>query len=80
MVKTGTLQEIIDKRNELFEMIMDMSSFMEIYNGDWGDSEDEILKGMEALDDSIYDFQENGGTDDKLRKMDEIIKGIEKFL
>ncbi len=80
MINGNELQQIIDRRNELFEMIMDMSSFMEIYNGDWEESEDEILSGMEALDDAIYDCRENGTTDDKLTGMKEIIKRIEEYL
>ena len=37
----NTLEEIIDKRNELFEKMMDNYSFMMIYNGDLMGDEDE---------------------------------------
>ena len=36
-----TIQDVIDKRNELFEKIMDNASFMMIYNGDLAGEEDE---------------------------------------
>ena len=37
-----TIQDVIDKRNELFEKIMDNASFMMIYNGDLAGEEDEV--------------------------------------
>ena len=51
----NTLEEIIDKRNELFEKMMDNYSFMMIYNGDlMGDEdEEELMKKMQKLDDGI---------------------------
>ena len=54
-----TIQDVIDKRNELFEKIMDNASFMMIYNGDLAGEEDEeeLLRKMQKLDDAIYDFQ-----------------------
>ena len=53
-----TIQDVIDKRNELFEKIMDNASFMMIYNGDLAGEEDEeeLLRKMQKLDDAIYDF------------------------
>ena len=46
-----TIQDVIDKRNELFEKIMDNASFMMIYNGDLAGEEDEeeLLRKMQKL-------------------------------
>ena len=71
-----TIQDVIDKRNELFEKIMDNASFMMIYNGDLAGEEDEeeLLRKMQKLDD--------GGCGERMRLevLKPLVRDIEKYV
>lgn len=80
-----TIQDVIDKRNELFEKIMDNASFMMIYNGDLAGEEDEeeLLRKMQKLDDAIYDFQyDDCGCGERMRLevLKTLVRDIEKYV
>ena len=80
-----TIQDVIDKRNELFEKIMDNASFMMIYNGDLAGEEDEeeLLRKMQKLDDAIYDFQHDDcgcGERRRLEFLKTLGRDIEKYV
>lgn len=80
-----TIQDVIDKRNELFEKMMDNASFDIIYNGETisGKDEEEMLRKMQKLDDAIYDFQHDDcgcGERMRLEVLKSLIKDIEKYV
>ena len=81
----NTLEEIIDKRNELFEKMMDNYSFMMIYNGDlMGDEdEEELMKKIQKLDDGINKLKNDEcgcGEHMRLAELRELISEIEEYI
>lgn len=78
-----TLQEIIDKRNEYFEQIMDNLSFAMVYGGEIIDEETEdiIMEKLRLLDMAIGRAQ-NGqtGGPSAIEEMEKLLKEIEEYL
>lgn len=75
------INKITERRNRIFEQMMDNASFMAVYNGDlYNDQEeDEILKMMEKLDDAIYAFNcGNNPQGMKFTDIERLVEEIEK--
>lgn len=78
-----TIEDVIEKRNELFEKMMDNFSFMMVYNSDtMGDEyEEELMNKMQKLDAAIYDFQHGGcGEDMTLEFLKKLVREIEEYV
>lgn len=79
------IQDIIDRRNELFEKMMDNFSFMMVYNSDLMEDEyaEDLMSKMQKLDAAIYDFQHEDCQDEddkKLENIEELIREIEEYV
>lgn len=81
------IEEIILKRNEIFEAMMDQFSFMAVYNRDLIRDEDEekLTDMLKELDDTIYLFQngmfeDSAAGDEALKKMKSLEEAMEKII
>lgn len=81
------IEEIILKRNEIFEAMMDQFSFMAVYNQDLIRDEDEekLTDMLKELDDTIYLFQngmseDSAAGDEALKKMKSLEEAMEKII
>lgn len=81
------IEEIISKRNEIFEAMMDQFSFMAVYNQDLIRDEDEekLTDMLKELDDTIYLFQngmfkDSAASDEALKKMKSLEEAMEKII
>lgn len=81
------IEEIISKRNEIFEAMMDQFSFMAVYNQDLIRDEDEekLTDMLKELDDTIYLFQngmfkDSAAGDEALKKMKSLEEAMEEII
>lgn len=75
------IDKITERRNRIFEQMMENASFMAVYNGELYDDEEEdkILKMMEKLDDAIYEFTcGNSSKTMKFADIERLVEEIEK--
>lgn len=81
----NTIQDVIDKRNELFEKAMLNFSFMMVYNGDLmaEEEEEELMDKLHKLDAAINDYQNDEcgcGQHMKLQILKDMVHEIEKYI
>lgn len=75
------IDKITERRNRIFEQIMENASFMAVYNGELYDNEEEeeLLKMMEKLDDAIYAFNRGDSTQSmKFKDLERLVEEIEE--
>ncbi len=75
------IDKITERRNRIFEQIMENASFMAVYNVELYDNEEEeeLLKMMEKLDDAIYAFNRGDSAQSmKFKDLERLVEEIEE--